>query len=241
MIAETAGLTKRFDGRLVLSDVSLSVRSEDAAAILGPSGCGKTTLLRILLGLETYDEGTVESALQRSGYVPQETLLLPWKTVLANVELPLQIRGVRAGIRKRKVLQLLPRFGLEGYESSYPRELSGGMRQRAALLRAVVAGARSLVLDEPFASLDMETRQDLQEWLLDLARELHPTLLLVTHDVEEAVVLCDRVIALSRRPGKVLGEVRIDLPVEDRKGRYGTPFLAARDRVARVVRGGGER
>ena len=236
MIVRTERLTKRFDRLLVLSDVTVSVADGDAAAILGPSGCGKTTLLRILLGLETYDEGTVESSLRRSGYVPQETLLLPWKTLSANVELPLRIAAVAAADRKRRVAELLPRFGLQGFESSYPSELSGGMRQRAALLRAVVAGARGLVLDEPFTSLDTETRETLQEWLLEVLGDLQPTLLLVTHDVEEAVVLCDRVVVLSRRPGTVLGEVEIDLPVKERKDRYGKTFLDARDRVAATIR-----
>ncbi len=224
-------IAKRFGAVDVLRDVSLTVREREIVGLLGPSGCGKTTLLRILLGLETFDAGEVPSSIERAGYLPQEGLLLPWKTIQANAELPLALRGVGRVERARQVREALPTFGLEGFGRAYPHQISGGMRQRAALLRAVLTGSSTLVLDEPFGALDAVTRQRLQDWLAQLARRLRRTILFVTHDVEETVVLADRIVILSPRPATVVAEERVDLGAEERGVRVGWAFLAVRDRV----------
>jgi len=228
-------LTKRFGDLAVLADVSLTIARRDVVGLLGPSGCGKTTLLRILLGLETYDSGDLSTPLHRAGYLPQDALLLPWKTVLGNAELPLQLQGVPAAERRRRVREALPDFGLEEFAGLYPHEMSGGMRQRAALLRAVLTGSEVLVLDEPFGALDTLTRHRLQDWLADLTGRLDRTVLFVTHDLEEAVVLSHRVIALSARPAVALGEESVDLSLAARRERLGRDFLAVRDRLLALL------
>jgi ABC-type nitrate/sulfonate/bicarbonate transport system ATPase subunit len=230
-LVSTSRLAKRFGDLEVLRSVSVTVEEGELVGLLGPSGCGKTTLLRILLGLETYDAGHVSAPLGRAGYLPQEGLLLPWKTVLGNAVLPLEVQGVAPAERRSRARELLPAFGLEGFEKSYPHEISGGMRQRAALLRAVLTGSPALVLDEPFGALDTLTRHRLQDWLADLARRLGRTVLFVTHDLEEAVVLSERVIVLSPRPAVVLGEEAIALSLGERHDRLGRVFLSARDRL----------
>jgi ABC-type nitrate/sulfonate/bicarbonate transport system ATPase subunit len=228
-------LAKRFGDLPVLADVSLTIARRDVVGLLGPSGCGKTTLLRILLGLETHDSGELSIPLHRAGYLPQDALLLPWKTVLGNAELPLQLQGVPTAERRRRVRDALPDFGLEEFASLYPHEMSGGMRQRAALLRAVLTGSEVLVLDEPFGALDTLTRHRLQDWLADLTERLDRTVLFVTHDLEEAVVLSHRVVALSARPAMVLGEESVDLTLAARRERLGREFLAARDRLLALL------
>lgn len=235
MIVEAKGLFKRFGELQVLRDLSLRIAEGDHMALLGPSGCGKTTLLRILLGLASHDEGTVSSSLSRAGYLPQDALLFPWKTVMANLELPMQIAGTGSEERQRAVRDKLERFGLRGFEAAFPHELSGGMRQRAALLRAVLAGAESLVLDEPFGALDTLTRHRLQQWLLDLVVELDQTLVFVTHDVDEAVILAKRVVLLTERPASVLGERMIHLNADARRSRHARGFAEARDDLLRLI------
>jgi len=231
MIVAAEGLCKRFGNLEVLRNVSLRVAPGERVAILGPSGCGKTTLLRILLGLESHDGGSVRSCLSRAGYLPQDVLLLPWKTVAENVALPLQIAGEPRKHRQAAVIERLPRFGLAGFAGAYPHELSGGMRQRAALLRAVVAGAESLVFDEPFGALDTLTRHRLQGWVVELMDELDQTLVFVTHDLDEAIVLSKRIIVLTARPASVLGEREIRVPWSEREARLGSTFARARDEL----------
>jgi len=236
---EAYGLSKSFGDLEVLRGVSLRVRAGDTVALLGPSGCGKTTLLRILLGLETESGGVLGGRLERSGYLPQGVLLLPWKTLIENVELPLRIAGMRRDERRRAVEARLPEFGLEGFAGAYPHQLSGGMKQRAALLRAVMTGASVLVLDEPFGALDTHTRHRLQDWLSSLVARLDRTMLFVTHDIDEAVALARRVAALTDRPARVLGERAIDLSQEERRDRLGRAFLAARDTLLDLIANGG--
>ena len=235
MIVAAEGVSKCFGDLEVLRGVSLHVGRGEQISLLGPSGCGKTTLLRILLGLETHDEGSMVSHLSRAGYLPQETLLMPWKTVLENVELPMQIAGSHRERRRDAVADRLQRFGLAGFEDAYPHELSGGMKQRAALLRAVLAGANSLVLDEPFGALDALTRHRLQAWMSDLMAELARTLIFVTHDLEEAIFLSHRVIVFTERPAHVLGERVIGLTPGEKAARLGPAFAHARDDVMQLV------
>ncbi len=232
-------VTKRYGDLDVLCGVSLRLEERETVALLGPSGCGKTTLLRILLGLEPADGGEIVGRLDRAGYLPQGGLLFPWKTVLENAELPLQIRGVERAERRAAVAEQLPAFGLTGFEASYPHELSGGMQQRVALLRALLTGCPILVLDEPFGALDVLTRHRMQDWLAELLGRLERTMLFVTHDLEEAVALAERVVLLTDRPAGVLGERTIRLEPSERTDRFGNAFVAARDGLLSLIHQGG--
>lgn len=234
-VLEIRGVRRRFGELEVLRDVTFTLEERETVALLGPSGCGKTTLLRILLGLETADGGEIAGTLDRAGYLPQGGLLFPWKTVLENAELPLQIRGVARAKRRGAVAEQLPAFGLSGFEAAYPHELSGGMQQRVALLRAVVTGCPVLILDEPFGALDVLTRHRMQDWLADLLERLDRTMLFVTHDLEEATALARRVVVLTDRPAVVLGERRVTLAPAERIDRIGGPFLAARDGLLLLI------
>jgi NitT/TauT family transport system ATP-binding protein len=208
-------VTKRFAQRkrepvTALDGLSLHVAPGEVVAVVGPSGCGKSTLLELVCGLEAPDAGTVNS--EPAALMPQRDLLLPWASALDNAALALRVRGASRSDARAAAAPAFAAFGLEGFEQSRPRELSGGMRQRVAFLRTLLAGKPVLCLDEPFGALDAISRGDMQAWLAGaLAREPR-TVLLVTHDVEEAVVLADRVIVLSPRPGRVVTELEVASP-----------------------------
>ena len=203
----------------VLQDVDLEVAAGEFVSIIGPSGCGKSTLLNILAGLIQPTSGRVlldgiqpESLLGRAGHMPQRDLLMPWRTVLENTTLAMEIAGVPPRRARDAALAEFPRFGLGGFERQWPASLSGGMRQRTALLRTFLAGRELILLDEPFGALDALTRQSMQAWLLRIWREDRKTILFVTHDVEEAVYLSDRVYVMSGRPGTMIDCLEIGLP-----------------------------
>ena len=204
------GVTRRFGDVVALEALSLSVLPEEVVAVVGPSGCGKTTLLELVCGLTEPTRGDVRS--EPAVLMPQRDLLLPWLTALDNAALPLRVQGHRRDAARERARPLFEEFGLSGFERARPYELSGGMRQRVAFLRTLLAGKPVLCLDEPFAALDAITRAEMQRWLAGaLAREPR-TVLLVTHDVEEALVLADRVVVLSPRPGRVVAELRGESP-----------------------------
>jgi putative hydroxymethylpyrimidine transport system ATP-binding protein len=208
-------------GVRILDGVNLAVEPGTFLALIGPSGAGKSTLLGLLAGLETPDEGVVEKdgvPLARPGlvaYMPQSDLLLPWRNVVANVSLGLEATGTPRRVARREALAALERFGLEEFARVPPAALSGGMRSRVALLRTALLGRDTLLLDEPFGALDALTRRDLQGWLLGVRDELAATIVLVTHDVDEALLLADRVVVLSPRPARVA----LDLPVDIKRPR----------------------
>jgi NitT/TauT family transport system ATP-binding protein len=203
------GVTRRFGDLVALEALSLSVAPGEVVAVVGPSGCGKSTLLELVCGLAAPDAGTV--AADPAALMPQRDLLLPWASALDNAALPLRVRGVGRRQARAAAAPVLAEFGLAGFEAARPAQLSGGMRQRVAFLRTLLAGKPVLCLDEPFAALDALARSDMQRWLADaLAREPR-TVLLVTHDVEEAVLLSDRVVVLSPRPGRVVAEIPVSL------------------------------
>jgi ABC-type nitrate/sulfonate/bicarbonate transport system ATPase subunit len=210
-----------------LAGVSLGVAAGEIVAVVGPSGCGKTTLLELICGLQEPDEGRIACA--PAVLMPQRDLLLPWLTAVDNAGLALRIaRLSRAGARERAAA-LFAELGLAGFEHAYPRELSGGMRQRVAFLRTLLSGKPVVCLDEPFGALDAITRGEMQDWLVRaLAREPR-TVVLVTHDVEEAVLLADRVLVLSPRPGRVIEELRVELARP--RARTGVEVIALRQRA----------
>jgi ABC-type nitrate/sulfonate/bicarbonate transport system ATPase subunit len=217
-----AHLSKRFrqDGGWlpVLDNVSVDVAPREFVTLVGPSGCGKSTLCNIVAGLVPPDQGTIlldGTPLGSRGhvaYMQQKDLLLPWRRVVDNAILSLEIQGVPRAQARAEARILLHRFGLEGFESAYPALLSGGMRQRVALVRTLLSKKELLVLDEPFGALDAMTRSAMQGYLLRLREEFGRTVLFITHDVEEAVLLSDRIYVLTARPARVRAEIALDLP-----------------------------
>jgi ABC-type nitrate/sulfonate/bicarbonate transport system ATPase subunit len=222
-LLDVRDLSKRFAGPrgeaiAALDGVSLRVERGEFVALVGPSGSGKSTLLAILAGLEPPSSGVValrgEPNARRIGriaYMPQRDLLLPWRTALGNAAAGLEARGVTRREARERARAIFAEFGLAGFERAYPAALSGGMRQRVAFARSALAGGDLLLLDEPFGALDALTRASLQRWLLGVWDRLGLTCLLVTHDVDEALLLADRVYALSPRPGRVRLERRVPL------------------------------
>ena len=234
---ESVSMTFHGETRSVpaLRDISMHVLPQEFVTVIGPSGSGKSTLFNLITGLLEPQEGEIRidgtPVADRTGYVaymPQRDLLLPWRTVLDNVILPLEIQGADLDDARERARELMPRFGLEGFDDYYPQVLSGGMRQRAAFLRTVMSGRETLLLDEPFGALDALTRRQLQDWLLDLQRSLRRTILFITHDVEEAVYLADRVVVLSARPGEVVKTMTVDLPRPRHQHMIGEPTFGAR-------------
>src|SRR5256885_10843742 len=205
-----ADVTKRYGRVEALAGVSLHAGNGEVVAVVGPSGCGKSTLLELVCGLQRPDGGTVAAG--RAVLMPQSDLLLPWASALDNAALALRVRGVARRDARRAAAPLFAEFGLDGFERARPHELSGGMRQRVAFLRTLLAGAPVLCLDEPFGALDAISRADMQAWLAGALAHEPRTVLLVTHDVQEAVVLADRVVVLSPRPGRVVAELEIASP-----------------------------
>ncbi|MDY7103160.1 MAG: ABC transporter ATP-binding protein [Actinomycetota bacterium] len=228
-----------------LDDVSLRAAPGEFVAIVGPSGCGKSTLLRVLAGLVVPDRGRCEvdgtSTIDRPGAVawqPQRDLLIPSRRVLANATVGAEIGGVDRAEARRRAIALLDRFGLGGFERAWPSELSGGMRQRVALLRTFLQPRPILLLDEPFGALDALTRRDLQQWLQGVWASDGRTVMLVTHDVDEAITLADRVVVLSPRPARVLADEAIDLGRPRRPDDVTDPRFVEHKRAVLAALGG---
>ena len=221
-LAKTYPPRRRGESELrVLRNITLGVRPGEFVVVIGPSGSGKSTLLNLIAGLEPPSRGQVILAgeptgetLGKVGYMHQRDLLLPWRSVLENGRIGLELRGVDKADANEKTADLAVRFGLSDVLDQYPWQLSGGMRQRVALLRAALPDTKVLLLDEPFGALDAITRSHLQTWLSDVLDRQDKAVILVTHDVEEAILLGDRVLVLNGQPGEIVGEydVRIDRP-----------------------------
>lgn len=235
------GVGFRYGELQVLAGLELELGAGEVVGVVGPSGCGKSTLLELVAGLREPELGTIRAAgedeaggrLRRCAYMPQRDLLLPWLPAIDNATIAFRNRGVPRRAARRAGAPLLRRFGLEGFEGSLPRELSGGMRQRVAFARTVLAGKPILLLDEPFGGLDAITRAEMQEWLAAALAARAGTTLLVTHDVEEALYLCDRVAILSARPARVVREVSAPAPrSRPRTDAVTMPaFVSARERA----------
>ena len=248
-VAVTA-VERRFPARrrrapvLALDALSVEVPAGEVLALVGPSGCGKSTLLELIAGLQPPDAGTIavggaidaRERLRTCAYMPQRDGLLPWRDALSNAALALECGGGGTGVEtglsraraRASAAPLFERFGLAGFESARPAELSGGMRQRVAFVRTLLAGRPVLLLDEPFGALDSLTRGQMQEWLAGALASEPRTVILVTHDVDEALLLADRVAIMSPRPGRVVRELRVGLPrPRPRRQTITTPEFAA--------------
>jgi ABC-type nitrate/sulfonate/bicarbonate transport system ATPase subunit len=225
------GVQKAFGAVKALDGVSLRAAPREVVAVAGPSGCGKSTLLELVCGLAQPDAGTIQAS--PAALMPQRDGLLPWLTALDNAALALRVAGVGRAAARAAAHEHFAAFGLEGFERARPSELSGGMRQRVAFLRTLLAGRPLLCLDEPFGALDALTRTQMQQWLAEaLAREPR-TVLLVTHDVEEAVLLADRIVLLSPRPGRVVETIEVPLPRP--RHRSDAQVVALRERAMEVL------
>ena len=210
---------KNRDPVTALQGFDLQVSQGEFLSLVGPSGCGKSTFLNVLLGLLKPDSGElnlngkqIDGPGQERAMVFQEFGLLPWRTVLANVELGLELKGVAPSLRRERALDLIKLVGLEGFQDHYPHELSGGMKQRVGLARALATEPEVLLMDEPFAALDAQTRDLMQAELLQIWERTRKTVLFVTHSIEEAAYLSDRVVVMTARPGRMKSVIEIDLP-----------------------------
>jgi len=232
------GVERSFRGRgrrggdvVALHGMSLRAAPGEIVAVVGASGCGKSTLLELICGLQAPDAGSVHA--DPAVLMPQRDLLLPWASALDNAALALRVRGVPPGKARIEAVPWFERFGLGGFEHARPAELSGGMRQRVAFVRTLLAGKPVLALDEPFAALDALTRQEMQGWLARALAEEPRTVVLVTHDVEEAVVLADRVVVMSPRPGRAVAELPVELPRP--RHRTDAAVVALRERALEAL------
>ncbi len=212
-------ITKCYDGVTIVEDISLHLQPRELVCLLGTSGAGKTTLFHVLSGLNVPENGKVflngEDITGQPGhisYMLQKDLLLPHKRIVDNVALPLVLRGVKKKEAREQASSLFPQFGLEGTELKYPAQLSGGMRQRAALLRTYLGSQGVALLDEPFSALDALTKSDIHTWYLKVMEEIELSTLFITHDIDEAVRLSDRIYILGDKPGRILAELKIDPP-----------------------------
>ena len=221
MMAElkVSGITFAYEEMPVLADVSLELHEQELVSILGASGCGKTTLFHIISGLNKPQQGKVilngkdiTGCPGQISYMMQKDLLLPYRTIEDNVILPLLLKGEKKKEARKKVSLYFEEFGLEGTQKKYPRQLSGGMRQRAALLRTYMFSSDVALLDEPFSALDTLTKGEMHRWYLDVMDKIHLSTLFITHDIDEAILLSDRICLLSGKPGRVTEEIVIEEP-----------------------------
>lgn len=215
-VLKVEGVSKTFDSEKIIENISVELHEGELVSLLGVSGGGKTTLFNIIAGLSLPDEGSVwiedEEITGKPGnvsYMLQKDLLLPYRTILDNVALPLMIRGMKKKEAREKAAPYFAEFGLAGTEKKYPAQLSGGMKQRAALLRTYLFSQKVALLDEPFSALDMLTKQAMHEWYLDVMEKIKLSTLFITHDIDEAIVLSDRIYLLTGKPGKITKEIVI--------------------------------
>lgn len=226
MRLEIKNVSAEYSGKQIITNVNFSVADGEFVSILGESGSGKSTLLKVISGIlpaargEIFvDDEKVTKISKHFAYMPQDDLLLPWWNIMQNVCLAARISGDLPAAEKRAT-ELLEEFGLAEYKNSYPKELSGGMRQRIAFLRTALSSADIWMLDEPFAALDVITRGELQDWLLDLRKKISNTVLLVTHDIEEAIYLSDKIYIIRGTPSKIVKEIQISTDYRNRQWLY---------------------
>ena len=216
-VLKVEDVSKSFGSEKIIENISLELHEGEIVSLLGVSGGGKTTLFNIIAGLNLPDEGSVwldgEDITGKPGnvsYMLQKDLLLPYRTILDNVAMPLMIRGMKKREAREIAAPYFQEFGLEGAEKKYPAQLSGGMKQRAALLRTYLFSKKVALLDEPFSALDMLTKQAIHEWYLDVMEKIHLSTIFITHDIDEAILLSDRIYLLTGKPGQITKEIVIE-------------------------------
>lgn len=228
-----------YDEKPIINELNASIQNKEFVSIIGPSGCGKSTLFRLITGLEEASTGQIELTETKShpvGYMPQKDMLLPWRTIIENAALPLECQGVQKKEAQIKAKELLHKFGLQGYETKYPKDLSGGMRQRVSFIRTLLTGGEILLLDEPFSALDALTKASLQEWLFEQWKEWEKTILFITHDVEEALFLSNRIFVVEDQPITTLTERVVPLDRNrTRKDLYKPEVLALKDEILSML------
>ncbi len=242
---EVRNIGKSFDGKCVLEDVSIVLKQGELVCLLGVSGVGKTTLFNIISGLARPDTGSVwldgEDITGKPGnisYMLQKDLLLPYRTIVDNVALPLLLRGEKKAAARETAGALFAQFGLEGTQGHYPAQLSGGMRQRAALLRTYLFSHNVALLDEPFSALDSLTKGSIHQWYLDVMERIRLSTLFITHDIDEALLLSDRIYLLAGPPGRVAQEITIDVPRSQRKEfLLSQEFIAYKKQILTLLEG----
>ncbi|MFX3623615.1 MAG: ABC transporter ATP-binding protein [Ectobacillus sp.] len=231
------------DSKRVIDQLSFHIEKGEFVSIIGPSGCGKSTLFRLMTGLEKQEEGTIEIESKQEqtcavGYMPQKDLLLPWRTIAENAALALECQGIRKKAACEQVKGLLQEFGLQGCEAKYPKDLSGGMRQRVSFLRTFATGADILLLDEPFSALDAITKIYMQEWLLEQWKKWEKTIVFITHDVEEALFLSNRIFAVTEQPITKLQEFEVPLGKERTRTDLGNEaVLEMKEQLISLLKG----
>ncbi|RAN91030.1 ABC transporter ATP-binding protein [Bacillus sp. SRB_28] len=228
-----------YDEKPIINELNASIQDKEFVSIIGPSGCGKSTLFRLITGLEEASTGQIELTETKShsvGYMPQKDMLLPWRTIIENAALPLECQGVQKKEAQVKAKELLHKFGLQGYEKKYPKDLSGGMRQRVSFIRTLLTGGEILLLDEPFSALDALTKASLQEWLFEQWKEWEKTILFITHDVEEALFLSNRILVVENQPIATLTERIVPLDRNrTRKDLYKPEVLALKEELLSML------
>ncbi|MFL0400125.1 ABC transporter ATP-binding protein [Bacillus nitratireducens] len=228
-----------YDEKPIINELNASIQDKEFVSIIGPSGCGKSTLFRLITGLEEASTGQIELTETKShpvGYMPQKDMLLPWRTIIENAALPLECQGVQKKEAHVKAKELLHKFGLQGYEAKYPKDLSGGMRQRVSFIRTLLTGGEILLLDEPFSALDALTKASLQEWLFEQWKEWEKTILFITHDVEEALFLSNRIFVVENQPIATLTERIVPLDRNrTRKDLYRPEVLVLKDELLSML------
>ncbi|MBR0307334.1 MAG: ABC transporter ATP-binding protein [Mogibacterium sp.] len=240
---ETKNLSMSFDGVRIIDDISIYVGSGELVSLLGLSGSGKTTLFNCIAGIYRPAEGSVimdgrdiTGETGHLAYMLQKDLLLQYYTIEDNVALPLVIRGRSRKEARAAVQEYFPEFGLEGYQKKYPSQLSGGMRQRAALLRTYMFSESMALLDEPFSALDAITKSSIHEWYLEIMEKIDLSTIFITHDIDEAILLSDRIYIMQGRPGRIEGEIHIDPPRRDRAGfELTSEFLAYKKQIVGII------
>jgi ABC-type nitrate/sulfonate/bicarbonate transport system ATPase subunit len=206
-------VSKSFDDMEILKDINIEVNEGELVSILGPSGSGKSTIFNILTNIIKSDSGEVKIDGKLS-YMYQKDMMVPWKKVIDNIGIPLIFKGKSKKEAREEVKKHIDEFGLGGFEYKYPSQLSGGMKQRANFLKTYLTCNDIMLLDEPFGALDSMTRRKMQKWLLDLTKEMNSTILFITHDIEEAILLSNRIYIISEKPAVIKGEINVDLPKE---------------------------
>lgn len=221
-----------YDGKPLLKDISLSLKKGEFLSIVGSSGCGKSTIIKLVAGIEKADSGTIKS--ESTGYMPQKDLLLPWRTVLDNILLPVEISKQNLKVEKEKTLEYLKKLKLDEYQNSFPNELSGGMRQRVSFLRTLFTQGEILLLDEPFSALDMITKEQLQKWLLEILNDFKKSVIFITHDINEAIFLSDRILVCKNSPLDSFEEFKISSQIKNSLEE----IIALKEKILKSIKGG---